>query len=183
MSLILFETSRLFARPLTVEHEDALYAVYGDADAMRWVGDGEPLDRVLCHKWVEVTHNNYAVRGYGMMALVERATDEVIGFCGIVHPDGQENPELKYALKREFWGRGLATEAARGALVWGAETFGLPRIMATVALEHLASQNVLRKAGMKLSELRQNEDGSVTQVFMWKRDDAQKTFELCPSPQ
>jgi len=65
-----------------------MLAVYGDADAMRWVGDGEPITHEACVKWLEVTENNYRVRGYGMFALVNRKTQEVLGFCGLVHPGG-----------------------------------------------------------------------------------------------
>jgi RimJ/RimL family protein N-acetyltransferase len=167
MTSFLFETPRLIARHLSDEDVDAMAAVYGDADAMRWVGDGQPLDRSQCVHWVEVTHNNYASRGYGMTALIDRATGDIVGFCGLVHLGGQESAELKYALRREYWGKGLATEAARGMLHYGHERFGLDRVIATVAPEHKASQKVLLKAGMKASELRPNADGTFTQVFVW----------------
>ena len=47
---------------------------------------------------------NYAKRGYGMFALEEKATGRVVGYCGIVHPGGQPEPEVKYALRRSHWG-------------------------------------------------------------------------------
>jgi hypothetical protein len=31
-----------------------MHAVYGDASAMRWVGDGEPLERERCARWIDV---------------------------------------------------------------------------------------------------------------------------------
>lgn len=162
-----FETPRLLARRIVSADVDALLAVYGDAEAMRWVGDGQPLNRAQCQHWVEVTHANYATRGYGMMALVERQTGAVAGFCGLVHPGGQETAELKYALRREYWGKGFATEAARAMLAYGQRAFKLSYVIATVAPEHLASQKVLRKAGMQPLERRLNEDGTFTQVFAW----------------
>lgn len=169
MSGTLFETTRLTARRLTADDVDALHDVYGDADAMRWVGDGQPLDRAQCAHWVEVTHNNYAARGYGMTALVERSTGTVVGFMGLVHPGGQEAAELKYALRRTYWGRGLATEAAHAMLDYGHRAFGLTCVIATVAPEHKASQQVLLKAGMQAQELRPNDDGTFTQMFAWRR--------------
>jgi hypothetical protein len=42
-----------------------MFAVYGDAGAMRWVGDGRPLDRDRCVRWIDVTHRNYELHGYG----------------------------------------------------------------------------------------------------------------------
>ena len=112
----IFETSRLLGRHLEPGDLGAMLEVYGDADAMRWVGDGQPLEESQCARWLEVTENNYRLRGYGMSTLVERASGEVVGFCGLVHPGGQSEAEIKYALKRRYWGLGLATEAARAML-------------------------------------------------------------------
>lgn len=163
----LFETQRLRVRRLTAADVDALLAVYGDAEAMRWVGDGEPLARAGCEQWVEVTARNYARRGYGMFTAEARDTGEVVGFGGLVHPGDQPEAELKYALRRAWWGRGYATELARGLLELGATRFGLTRVIATAAPANLASHRVLAKAGMQQAELRRNDDGSYTQLFVW----------------
>jgi ribosomal-protein-alanine N-acetyltransferase len=163
----LFETRRLTARHLLATDLPALQAAYGDADAMRWVGDGQTLSADGCKRWLEVTKDNYRRRGYGMSALVERASGEVIGFLGLVHPDGQAEAELKYALNRRFWGRGFATEAAAAMLAYGARAFGVQQVMATTAPENTASHNVLTKVGMQRAELLIDDDGSRTQVFRW----------------
>lgn len=143
-----------------------MLAVYGDPLVVRYVADGKPLDRALCEQWVEVTLRNYATRGYGMVALTERSTGSIVGFCGLVHPDGQAEPEIKYALRRDCWGKGLATEAAAGLLAY-ARQLGLPAVIATTDPKNEASHRVLLKAGMERSELRSNEDGSFTQLFRW----------------
>lgn len=166
----IFATPRLRGRRLVPADVDALLEVYGDAEAMRWVGDGQPLDRAACERWIDVTLRNYATRGYGMFALVDRAgegSDAVIGFAGLVHPGGQREAELKYALRRASWGRGLATEAAAALLACGAARFGLERVIATAYPDNLASHRVLEKAGMRRGELRREDDGSDTQLFEW----------------
>lgn len=160
----LFRTARLHCRRLRAADLDAMAEVYGDADAMRWVDVGEPLPRAGCAQWIRVTHGNYVRRGYGMSALETRA-GEVIGFIGLVHPGGQPEAEIKYALHRRHWGQGLATEAARGLLAWGAAVHGLRHVTATTAPENLASHRVLLKAGLQRGRLRQNDDGSFTQCF------------------
>lgn len=144
-----------------------MHAVYGDAVIVRWVGDGIPLDRSQCEHWIEITHRNYATRGYGMLALVARDTGDIAGFGGLVHPGGQPEAEIKYALRREYQGQGLATEAAAGLLRYGAEALGIRTVIATVDPENLASLRVLLKAGMQQGELRRNDDGSLTQLFSW----------------
>lgn len=180
---IVFVTPRLVARRLGAQDLDAMVAVYGDACAMRWVGDGRALSRAECARWIEVTRENERRRGYGMLALVERRAGpasasstaaaavmgEVVGFCGLVHPGGQGEPEAKYALLRTHWGRGLASEALAGLVSHGTRVWRLGGIIATVAPDHRASQRVLAKAGFAPRELRHNSDGSRTQVFAWQR--------------
>jgi ribosomal-protein-alanine N-acetyltransferase len=164
----IFETPRLRARHIEPGDVEQMLAVYGDPEVVRWVGDGTPLDRAGCEKWVEVTHRNYATRGYGMIALVERHSGAVVGFCGLVHPGGQAEAEIKYALHRDWWGKGLATEAATALLAYGAARFGLASVIATTAPENEASHRVLLKAGMERGELRREDDGSLTQLFVWR---------------
>lgn len=167
MTTTVFKSQRLIAKRWIPEDFDALLAVYSDREAMRWVGDGEPITRDECHAWFRVTECNYAKRGYGMFTLVEAEGGAVAGFAGLVHPGGQLEPELKYAFLRTHWGAGLATEAARQLLDYGAWVHGLRRIIATVAPGNLASQRVLAKAGMALAEERLNRDGTKTLVFEW----------------
>lgn len=166
MSQPVFRTLRLDAHHITASDVDSMLAVYGDPVVVRYVADGRPLDRARCERWVEVTLRNYATRGYGMVALVERATRAIVGFCGLVHPTGQLEPEIKYALRQDCWGKGFATEAAIGLLGY-ARQLGLPEVIATTDPENEASQRVLLKAGMERSRLRRNEDGSFTQLFRW----------------
>lgn len=52
------------------------------------------------------------MRGYGPYAVVEKASREVVGTVGLWFPGEWPEPELKWALRRRFWGKGYATEAA-----------------------------------------------------------------------
>ncbi len=90
-----------------------LMAVYGDAEAMKWVGDGQPIAEDEGSNWLAITRRNYEKRGYGMFAVELKSKPGVIGFCGIVHPGEQQEAEVKYAYLRQFWGQGIATEALK----------------------------------------------------------------------
>jgi len=61
---------------------------------------------------------------------------------------------LGYAIGRAWWGRGIATEAARAAMAWAIDTFGLLRIWASTDTRHLRSRRVLEKLGMQQETLR-----------------------------
>lgn len=166
---MMFETERLRTRHITKDDFDTMYAVYSDADAMRWVDDGKPITCDACAGWIDVTLKNYATRGYGMSALVHKEDDAVAGFCGLVHPGGQEEPEIKYAFLKGYWGRGLATEAVIGMMDYGRKQHALDRIIATVDTEHAVSRRVLMKAGLTHAETRSDESGPY-EVYVWSEE-------------
>ncbi len=169
MKSLLFETERLIGRQLEPDDYQELLNVYGDISAMRWVDDGNPITPEECKKWLEITEKNYHIYGYGLSAIVERSSGEVIGFCGLVHPGGQKQTEIKYAFKRNYWDRGLATETVRAMLRYGSRAFNLTYVIATVDQENIRSKRVLVKSGMSLIETRKNVDGSETLIFAWRK--------------
>lgn len=69
-------------------------------------------------------HNrSWASHGYGTWAV--RSADAsvaplgtLLGWCGFTEPDIGEDPEILYGLAPACWGRGLATEMARAAILW-----------------------------------------------------------------
>jgi ribosomal-protein-alanine N-acetyltransferase len=61
---------------------------------------------------------------------------------------------LGYAIGRAWWGRGLATEAARAAIAWAVDTFSLVRIWASTDARHGRSRRVLEKLGMQREAVR-----------------------------
>jgi len=167
MSETVFSTGRLIIRRWRDSDLASLLAVYGDADAMRWVGDGKPITTEECAHWMEVTRRNYEKRAYGMFAVERKSPSGVIGFCGIVHPGGQTEPEIKYAYLRSVWGLGFATEAVVGLIHYGAQVHGLDYIIATTAPANIASHRVLLKAGMLRGKLVSEDGGESTQYFYW----------------
>jgi ribosomal-protein-alanine N-acetyltransferase len=56
---------------------------------------------------------------------------------------------LVYALNRNHWGKGYATEAVGAAITFGFTSLGLERIEALVMLDNPASAHVLEKVGMR----------------------------------
>ncbi|MBC8064462.1 MAG: GNAT family N-acetyltransferase [Chlorobia bacterium] len=163
--MVLFETNRLLARRLTKGDVESMFAVYGDHETVRYVGDSVPLDRDGCRRWLTVTDRNFAQRGYGMFAIVDRESKETIGFAGIVHPGQSNEPEVKYAFRKDKWGKGYATEILKGLVAYAQYSLGLPRLVATVFPENAGSKSVLGKAGFIHSEDRCDEDQSITQVW------------------
>ena len=160
-----FETRRLRCRRFRETDAKALFEVYGDPEGSRWVGDGQPIEFDECEQWLRVTAANYESRGYGMFALDDRGSSHTIGFCGLVHPGGQTDTEVKYAFARPRWGHGLASEALGGLLDHARNALGKKALMATVAAEHLASQRVLVRGGFRFASVLLEDDGDSTFVY------------------
>jgi len=77
-----------------------------------------------------------------------KETGEMIGAAGIQPLEDTGEIEVGYSVIKEYWGRGIATEAAQGWMEFGFNKFGLDRIVAVAVLANAASQHVMKKLGM-----------------------------------
>jgi RimJ/RimL family protein N-acetyltransferase len=68
-------------------------------------------------------------------------------------PLDQDHPieaELGYRLRRQAWGRGLATEGSRALVHRGFTELGLRRVVAETMAVNYASRRVMEKVGLTL---------------------------------
>lgn len=160
----ILETDRLRIRRIEDSDFAEMMGVYGDLELMKYVGDSTAISPEDCRRWIEITKENYAKSGYGLFA-VENLEGGVIGFAGISHPGGQDQPEIKYTFKKAVWGSGIATEVVSALTQHGFAAWNLPEVIATIDPENLASARVLTKAGFIRGADRVNDDQTVTQVW------------------
>jgi RimJ/RimL family protein N-acetyltransferase len=172
--MTLFQTARLTVRQLQPGDGPAMYAIYGDPEVVRYVDDGLPLSLEQCERWIEVSRRNYATRGYGASALLERDTGDFVGCCGVVHSRYQDHapPEIIYAFLRTRWGRGYASEVVPAMLEHVAREHGLVHVYATIDPENAASARVLTKAGMVWQHTRPDPDGHPVSTWVWSPGEA-----------
>lgn len=78
--------------------------------------------------------------------LIEHEDHGPVGVVGLFH-DADSVPETGYWIGREFWGRGYATEALEGALVWASTRWKRRALVAGHFADNPASGRVLEKAG------------------------------------
>lgn len=145
---MLFETDRLMARHFDDADLDDFAALCGDAEVMRFVGDGTTLGRTKVAHWIDVCQEKYATRGYGTSAVFERSTGAFIGYCGVVRAPDKDFDELVYVFHQKFWGRGYATEIGREMLAYVFKISTLHEISATIDPSNQQSMQVAAKLGM-----------------------------------
>lgn len=145
-------TPRLQLRPLTLEDGPALHRVLGDEIAMAAYEHGFSPDETA--DWITRQLARYERDGFGLWAMVDAGTGELIGDCGLtIQVVGEAQVvEVGYHLVRERWGHGYATEAASGCLAWGFTHLNAPEIYARVRDTNIASMNVAIRLGMTVRE-------------------------------
>lgn len=142
----MLETGRLILRRFTGDDADAVFAMRSDADVMRFIRS--PQNRQETVNWLEMVSSLWETENLGFCAVVEKQTGALVGWCGLWRLKETGETEIGYAIAREFWGRGLGSEAARAFLAYGFETLKPDKIVAVARSENAASRRVMEKLGM-----------------------------------
>lgn len=147
---IQIETERLIIRDFTADDAESIHRYFSDPEVMARIPSGisenlektrQRLDKILCVK---------EKFGYSLMAVIEKASGEIIGDCGIFPTQGEgPEDEIAWRFAKHTWGKGYATEAARAVLKDGFERFNFNRIIAVTETDHYASRKIMEKLGMK----------------------------------
>jgi RimJ/RimL family protein N-acetyltransferase len=145
-------TPRLILRAFTAEDTDPLHRILGDGDVLRYFPNPNPPSRDKVQKMICDQLKHWAERGYGWWAVEPRTKQGLLGWSGLQFLPETEEVEVGYLLGKAFWGKGLATEAARTCLQYGFENLEVETIVAIVHPENVASQRVIEKLGMAFVE-------------------------------
>ena len=146
----ILETVRLSLREFTPQDADALALVISDPETMRHYP--APYDRAGVEQWIERNRRRYRDDGVGLWAMELNKPQELIGDCGIIlqQVDGEPLYEIGYHLRRDFWGRGFATEAAIACRNWAFVHLETDRLISLIRPENLPSIRVAERVGMTL---------------------------------
>jgi ribosomal-protein-alanine N-acetyltransferase len=144
----ILETSRLILRELCPDDADALALTLSDAETMRFYP--APFDRTGVENWIFNNVARYREQGHGLWAMILKSTGELVGDCGLTiqHVDGHSEIEIGYHVRRDLWGQGLATEAARACRDFGFERLPVEQLISLIRPENLQSRRVAEKNGM-----------------------------------
>jgi ribosomal-protein-alanine N-acetyltransferase len=144
------ETPRLILRALKADDRGAVYAYASDAEVTRYTVFERHASMRTTDEWLGSVLDSYRAGQLGPWAIEMRAHGRVIGTCGFhVVDELHRRGDIGYALAREYWGHGYATEAVRAMIEFGFEHLNLNRIEARAVPANVASTRVMQKAGMK----------------------------------
>ena len=152
--MIILETKRLLLRRLEMGDLDNLFALYSDPDVRRYFPEGTlTLDETREElEWFLNGHPQHPE--LGLWATIHIETNRFIGRCGLLPwtIDGQYEVEIAYTLAKEFWGQGLATEAARAIRDYAYEQLHLTRLICLIDHDNQASIRVAEKTGLRFEK-------------------------------
>lgn len=140
------ETARLVLRRWEPDDVDTLFAFVIQPDIARWLPYGTRDDAIAA---IERYERSFEEHGFGRFAVIDRRTAELVGRVGLMHaPEWSATDEIGWAIARERWGDGLASEAAATAIDDAFDRVGLDRIVAWTTPD-VASQRVMETCGMR----------------------------------
>jgi RimJ/RimL family protein N-acetyltransferase len=140
-------TERLLLRMFRESDLDGYAAMFADPEVTRYIGEGRTLPRWEAWRSMAAMLGHWQLRGYGMWALERRSDGELVGRAGLWNPEGWPGIEAGWTLRREFWGHGYATEAARASLEFAFHELKLPRIISLIHPENHRSIRVAERLG------------------------------------
>ncbi|MBZ6472767.1 GNAT family N-acetyltransferase [Streptomyces griseocarneus] len=146
-------TPRLTLRRWREDDVAPMAAINADPEVMRWVGDGSVHDRARTEAGIAAWEREWEERGVGPFAVEDRGSGRLAGMAGLsvpaFLPEILPAVEIGWRFGRPYWGRGLATEAARAVLDFALRDRGLARVVGVHAVGNAASAAIMRKLGMR----------------------------------
>lgn len=117
---------------------------------------------------------SFKTLGYGRWCVVDRQ-NSFVGYVGISHHDTHhalgEHDEIGWRLNKKFWGLGLASEAAKAALLDGFTRLKMKRVWSCTSPTNTRSQAVMERLSMQRAFEHDfnwtNSDGSERPVLVW----------------
>lgn len=147
------ETERLIIRPYALSDLDELYAVVSEPNFYRFIPEDVPsrddVQRVI--EWsIQCNQKNTPTKIHKLnLAIVEKKSQKLIGYCGLGPDDVKETEiEIYYGISEVYRGQGITSEATKALMNYAFYKIGLPKIIAVVHPENVASLRILDKLGM-----------------------------------
>ncbi|MFI4959619.1 MAG: GNAT family N-acetyltransferase [Lysobacterales bacterium] len=139
------ETDRLVLRLPQREDFDGYAELLGDEVAARFIG-GQLSRDAAWRKFLQMP-GAWAIQGFGMFSVIDRASGQWLGQLGPWKPEGWPGNEVGWSFLRSAWGRGLATEAGRAAITWAFEHLDWINIIHCIDPGNTASQKLAERLG------------------------------------
>jgi RimJ/RimL family protein N-acetyltransferase len=139
------ETARLVLRVPTLDDLDPWAAMMTDEETARFIGGVMP--RAVTWRALMTMIGSWHSLGFGMFSVIEKSSGRWVGRLGPWQPEGWPGTEIGWAIGRDCWGKGYATEGAVAAMDWALDNLGWTDVIHSIAPANAASPAVAKKLG------------------------------------
>lgn len=150
MSNYVITTERLGLRRWLPADTEAFIAMNSDAAVMQYFP--QPLQPQQTLAMLQRIEDCFTTNHFGLYVAEEKHTQTFLGFTGFSIPNFNNffTPcvEVGWRYRKEAWGKGFATEAAKACIDYGFTTLHFDRIVSFTAKINLRSEAVMQRAGM-----------------------------------
>lgn len=146
------ETKRLILRPWQAG-EEAFLAQFLQDERVMYAYEGAFSNEEVTN-WLQWNLRLYQEKGYGLLAIVRKYDNKIIGECGLTDQMVQDKMylEIGYHLIYDVWKKGYAIEAAKAVKEYAFMQLGAKEVVSTIRDTNLASMNVAIRNGMFVKE-------------------------------
>lgn len=150
-------TERLDLVKISPEHAEDMYEYSSDPDVTKYLTWSCHSSLKETERYIKLLQKKYAQGVFNDWGLIHRESGKFIGTCGFTSFDYEKNTaEIGYVISKDFWGQGLAAEAARCVMEFGFENFSLSGFCAKCMEGNDASMRVMQKVGMSFEGIYKN---------------------------
>ena len=153
---VYIETKRLILREMEKTDLQGIFELDSDPAVHRYLGEKPITSLEEAASTINYIRKQYEEDGIGRWAVIDKMTNEFIGWAGLKYEKEVREEmcyyDLGYRLKEKFWGIGIATETAYESLNYGFDVLNLQEIYAGAHIENIASNKVLQKIGLTFLE-------------------------------
>jgi RimJ/RimL family protein N-acetyltransferase len=146
------EADRLVLRGWEVDDAAAALAAYGDDEVARWlapamdiIGD-EAAMRVVLQQWI--TEDARLLTPAGRWAVERRQDGRMVGGATLLPLPPDDEFEIGWALHRQAWGHGYATESGLALARWAFDQ-GIEQVIALVRPANTRAAATVDRIGME----------------------------------
>lgn len=144
------ETERLRLRGWTAADFDVLAQFFGNEELTRYVGGAS--NREDSWRRLSSMAGHWSLRGHGLWAVEAKDDSRLVGWCGLLSPEGWPEPEIGWSLFAGEHGRGYATEAALRARDYAYRDLGWTTLMSLVHPDNRPSIRVAERLGARFEK-------------------------------
>lgn len=138
-------TERLVLRLPEAADLDGWATMTADAETMRFLGG--VATRAEAWRQLCTMRGAWAIRGYAMFSVIERASGRWVGRIGPWQPEGWPGAEVAWGIAPEFAGLGYACEAAVASMDYAVDVLGWTQVIHTIHPDNARSIALARRLG------------------------------------